>query len=516
MKRLAWHASAALSAATGTLLMATALTPSLAMTPTEVLQRFRAETNRSTPIARVDSIAAHVTAVMGLPPDKALRVRTIAASAVDSDFRHLAWGAVFPRREGALEALAFVFRRHGLLDPKASLQEILAEAVFDQTAGLYLPESHSIVLVEGASRESQYSTLLRQMVRAVQDRAANLNSLRQRAGTSFDAALALYGFLEGQSLMAEQVATKGWSPARGLTPAEDRPSRPYPDTDLLRLVRQIPWRHGLAFAMAQSEGHEVGGPLGALTYPPVSTQQLLHVEAYRARHEPTRPPLARQTEVLTESRVYRLEHVTTMGELYLRAILSRGRDAAAAGSPASHGWRGDTLAVLAAGRSQLFVWDTLWNGDDAARRFDRAYRRFTAERLGVGMAQGPAAFQVGMPDIDPEVFVHRRGNRVLIVEGDVDRYGAEQISEWLGLVESARRGPSLTGPPGLFNRADGALGRLAVDRRRRLGTPLPARTSSPGKKRAASLVESGPRPADGRLVIGAIAPFGESTRFVDP
>src|SRR5262249_43541499 len=150
--------------------------------------------------------------------------------------------------------------------------------------------------------------------------------------------------------------------------------------------------------------------------PPLSTEQVLHPEKYKAKPD---PPTAIDLGKLDVGPGWKELGRNVVGEMQLGVLLRRhgGKNAAA-------GWDGDRYAVFEGPDGRLgLVWLSTWDSEDEAREFLRGYVHFQTTKLG-GDAPQPDVIADGLrrPHKGCVLAAERRGADVAVVEGfDEDR-----------------------------------------------------------------------------------------------
>ncbi|HMB04767.1 MAG TPA: hypothetical protein VKP69_13620 [Isosphaeraceae bacterium] len=170
----------------------------------------------------------------------------------------------------------------------------------------------------------------------------------------------------------------------------------------------FPYLRGLIFCARLTNGGGWDALSDAYRAPPLSTEQILHPEKYRAQLDrPTRVDLGTLEAGCGWHEVGR----NVVGEMQLGVMLRRhgGRNAAA-------GWDGDRYAVFEGPNGRLgLVWLTTWDSEADAREFALGYARFQAAKLG---AAPPPPEKHAEASRQGAVFaLERRGADVAVVEG---------------------------------------------------------------------------------------------------
>jgi hypothetical protein len=144
--------------------------------------------------------------------------------------------------------------------------------------------------------------------------------------------------------------------------------------------------------------------------PPVSTEQILHPEKFRAK--PDFPMLIDLGE-LRPGPPWKEVGRNVLGELQTQVMLGRQ------GASAAAGWDGDRYAVFEGSSGKLgLVWFSTWDTEDDAREFARAYARYQTRRMGKNSFQ-PEQIPDSLWRCTDNVckVVERRGADVTVIEG---------------------------------------------------------------------------------------------------
>jgi hypothetical protein len=156
------------------------------------------------------------------------------------------------------------------------------------------------------------------------------------------------------------------------------------------------WRRGGIFIEQVRQNGGMAAVDKVLAQPPVSTEQVLHVEKYVADERPVAiDVLPLDTLLATKgfTRVWR----TTLGELGTAIVLETHiKDDVAS---ASTGWGGDTLTFYENAEKQpLVAWATAWDTEADAKEFDAVCGRLATALSCESVRKGNAVlFFVGLP-----------------------------------------------------------------------------------------------------------------------
>jgi hypothetical protein len=145
--------------------------------------------------------------------------------------------------------------------------------------------------------------------------------------------------------------------------------------------------------------------------PPLSTEQIIHPEKYKAKPD---PPTAVDLGKLDPGPGWKELGRNVVGEMQLGVLLRRH-----GGKSAAAGWDGDRYAVFEGTEGRLgLVWFSTWDSDDEAREFHKGYVKFQTTKIGDGAAD-PEAFPDALRRPHKAIIFasERRGSDVVVVEG---------------------------------------------------------------------------------------------------
>ena len=262
------------------------------------------------------------------------------------------------------------YRLLGLVPDGLDLRGLLLSVYTEQVAGFYDPDSTALFVMDDQGAEDLRTVLIHELVHAVQDQAANLDSLtsRERGNDRQTAALAA---IEGHAtlVMFEYVTSQLQGRSVDLSEIPDFTARirpalqgmrtQYPAlADAPRVVQETilyPYLEGTGFV--QRLWRSAAGrpsPLAGLL--PQSTEQVSVAEASAGeRDEPT--------EIGLEAALGE-RYSNTLGAMETSVLLTElvGNDAASA----VLGWDGDRFVLVDSPGGSALAWWSVW--DDAAAR----------------------------------------------------------------------------------------------------------------------------------------------------
>jgi hypothetical protein len=274
-------------------------------------------------------------------------------------------------------------RALGLLGPDQDIAELQLQLLGDQVLGFYDDEDQRMVVVtdEGLDALARF-TYAHEYTHALQDAAFDLSSLETDAEGQDDRSLARIALVEGDAV----VAMLAWAVAH-LTQAEllEIQNQESPDTAGIPswLVEQtvvFPYNEGFAWA-----GSLVGDPFtpdfapvdAAFEAPPDSTEQIVHLDKWDPRENPTPVDVVDLAAALGEG--WTEVDNTPIGEAFLRMMLEHHGIEREAALEASAGWGGDRV-VVATGPDDAFAvawrlaWDTPADADEFVAAYSEAIR----------------------------------------------------------------------------------------------------------------------------------------------
>jgi hypothetical protein len=324
------------------------------------------------------------------------RVRSVLAEELDV----AASAADFARMEALEHSL-------GLLPTDVSLREALLDFQAGAVAGFYTPLRRRLYVVydgplEPALPPDVATVFVHELVHALQGSHSQLLDVLIGLDDHDDLAFALGALLEGDALLAafrDREAQTGVArlAARELWADLDLEGSAAPGPEAPRLLResfllQYPLGYAIAEALAARGGSAALD--GALRDPPLSSEALLHPEAYLGDAARTSLPwLELEAEALgaPECRVLARN---SFGELGLRIWVREHGLSEARAAGAAAGWDGDRAAVLDCPEGRRVLWLAQLDAEVDAAELESAAR---AARSGLG--------------------VERRGRRVLLARG---------------------------------------------------------------------------------------------------
>jgi hypothetical protein len=251
------------------------------------------------------------------------------------------------RYAGARSAEAF-----GLLPKGFDLDSFMIDLLTEQIAGLYDPKAHEFYVADWIPIADQRMVMAHELTHALEDQHFEIEDWAKAARPNDDSELAREAVLEGSAMVA-MVEYLLQGSGRSLQDLPDiDPSMLIGDMTETPLLKKappflkdaliFPYLGGLTFSAAILKPTGWEG-LGAIfTKPPVSTQQIMHPELYRASKVPTAVALPSIEKALGPEWTKLEDNI--MGEFGWKEVLRQFLDDPRAKTLAA-AWNGDRYVV---------------------------------------------------------------------------------------------------------------------------------------------------------------------------
>ena len=289
-----------------------------------------------------------------------------------------------------LDGQSQAYKLFGLLPDSLEVKPFLLDLLTEQIAGYYDPTTDTLFIVEGERDDPTTNiTITHELVHALQDQYLDLDSIQNVRGDN-DRQVAAAAVIEGHAtyeqmeLMAGNFTALagGWDAIRERI-REGMQSMPVLATAPLFIQETLifPYLSGAEFVFRFDQRHEGTPPFRRL---PVSTEQVLHFEAYESNDRPTgiRLPAPRGATSVYEN---------DLGEFETRLLLyARLRDIGSAARAAA-GWDGDRYMVVRTPQGNGIVWATVWDSAVDAGEFLAQMDRWAARHLDTSSGGEPSS-----------------------------------------------------------------------------------------------------------------------------
>ncbi len=275
----------------------------------------------------------------------------------------------------------------GLLDEDFDLATTLVDMQAESIAGFYTPDEKRLYIISEYElvETEQKITFAHEYTHALQDQHFGLARLIDVEGNS-DRALAARSLAEGDAtlLMAvyayENVTQTEWDwLAYQASRLEEEKVETAPQA--LGAVSLFPYTYGTQFVLGLFlvEGGWTAVNQ-AYSYPPQSTEQVMHLDKYTSRDEPQSVELPDLAASLGEG--WEQLDRDVMGELVTMLYLGEQLDAGQA-AQAAEGWDGDAYVILRNSQGQrLLVVRAAWDSSAEAQEFSAAFSDYVTKKYG--------------------------------------------------------------------------------------------------------------------------------------
>ncbi len=271
----------------------------------------------------------------------------------------------------------------GVIGPEVDLGELMIDLYSEQTAGFYDSEEEAFYVVEAEEQTGlDKMTIAHEYVHALQDQHFDLDALVE--GLNDDQDTAVSALYEGDATLAmllysdEHVSVfdqlQSYSDAAGFESDVYDASPAF-----IQEAMMFPYVAGLNFVMTLYDSGGWEAVNAAYANPPMSTEQVLHPEAYRRGEEPVDVSLADLAAGLGDG--WEELDNDVLGELGIMLMLSEHEGPAAA-ELAAEGWGGDRYVLLQQGDDGPYVLaiQACWDDGDEVDEFWALYEVYMRHR----------------------------------------------------------------------------------------------------------------------------------------
>ena len=318
-------------------------------------------------------------------------------------------------------------KKFGFVPPDFDLAKNTVDLLTEQAAAFYDFHRKRMFITDWTPSDTRQPALVHELGHALADQNVNLEKFIKQGQKSDDGSLARLAVMEGQAswLMAEYLARKAGqslsaSPILLETMAHtiEAGASEFPvfqsEPLYLRETLVFPYSQGLLFQNAVYARLKQKAFEEVFRKPPVSTQQILHPDAYFAGLQPASPELPR----LPDAHGYKRIAEGTVGELDHAILLEQyaGLEESKAVSP--H-WRGGAYALMERHSPDrvVLLYAVEWDDAASAGRYFRLYRKALEKKWKhLAIETDDAATLAGTGD-DGRFLVRLTGNVVTSLEG---------------------------------------------------------------------------------------------------
>jgi hypothetical protein len=329
----------------------------------------------------------------------------------------------------------------GLLPKNFDLDAFMVELLTEQIAGLYDPKAHEFYIAEWIPLEDQKMVMAHELTHALQDQHFKLEPWVKAARPNDDAELARESFLEGSATAAmvdyllqgtgktvnslPEFDPSTFTGDLGNTPSLAK-APPFIKDSLI-----FPYLSGMTFAIAALKPAGWSSMDKVFANPPVSSQQIMHPELYKAGR--VAPTVTLPNITGNVGKDWKKLDENLNGEFGWLEILKQFLGEARA-KPLAAAWDGDRYQLFENQASKRLLLATrlrLSNAENAARffgQYSELLEKKHAERS--NLFRRPNYFSFDTPD--GGVFLRCAGNDCVTLEGG-DRALFVEINKQIGL-----------------------------------------------------------------------------------
>lgn len=335
----------------------------------------------------------------------------------------------------AFSAYEYLLKQFHIIKPDADLKTLLIDSMYNDLYGFYDPDTKKMVFVERTNNQLAAAVLLHELAHAAQDNTIGLSSYRERYCKNLDSCLAASALIEGQASVVDLLFRiernlKDKSSKEILKSVYDQmqasgnqSAGKKDEIDCLVKVRLFPYTEGTKFVMARYL--EDASFTSMFERVPVSSEQVLHPEKFRADEKPMVTKLSEKKPELSRISDASILLESTLGEYHIQAILGQSiRDNPEKLKTAAAGWGGDSILVFRNGNGFFFAWDTLWDTPADADEFYQCYLDAYKIRNHIQELKSDARSVFSRSEDGSTLMVDKDNRRVFIVEGQLS---AEQL-----------------------------------------------------------------------------------------
>ena len=376
------------------------------------------------PFAGVESAVADLVAITGWKPLKKVEYDTMNRVALKRYLEQKVKDEVKPE-EIRSEELAL--KKLGLVPQEFEFARTMVDLLTEQAAAFYDYRKKKLFLLEGGDPASQSMVVVHELAHALADQRFNLGKYIHK-GKSDDSSLARMAVMEGQAtwLMMESGSRKAGATLKDMPAAlldlagssSEALATQYPVLGraplYIRASLMFPYSEGLRFTHSVYKQEGQAGFSRVFREPPVSSQQILHPEAYFSN---TRPLEVRLPE-LRDERNWTTVTAGSLGEFDHAVLLEQYSGKEQSKTIAPH-WRGGAAAILEhkSNKRTVLLYASEWDSANSARLMFQEYGKVLRGKWKHIRIDSETEVSLSGSGDDGEFRVTLAGTRLSSVEG---------------------------------------------------------------------------------------------------
>jgi hypothetical protein len=375
-------------------------------------------------IDQTDAIAKVVSGLRGLPVKKRIprgvmsqaEIQKRLIARLDQDYG-----------PGELAAEEKTLKRLRLLPADLDYKQEILALLTEQIAGFYDPSVKELYIADWIETGMQKMVMAHEIDHALQDQSFNLDRFTKPDRENGDAQLARQALVEGDGVAlmieymmremgqkndpwADDSIVNAMAAVTGLTGAAEFDKAPL----FLKETLLFPYKEGLRLIAAERRLRPWTDVDAMFARPPVSTEQVMHPEKYRANERPVPVHQA----ALPSLRGWKPIYVNVLGELMFSVLLRQHGVAEPAAQRAAAGWGGDRLAVYESGDARVAIDVSTWDAEaDAIEAMAALTEALPSLAGGAGYGDKGVLYAETAAQEGEVSFVERKGARLLLVVG---------------------------------------------------------------------------------------------------
>ncbi|HKZ78521.1 MAG TPA: hypothetical protein VJ124_09460 [Pyrinomonadaceae bacterium] len=322
-----------------------------------------------------------------------------------------------------MHATETALKKLGLAPEAFRYRPFIIKLLTEQVAGYYDPKAQNFYLADWIELEGQKPVMAHELTHALQDQHFNLRRFEKWPSGDSDAEMAAHALIEGDATLAMTIymarnplVALAFIRSLGATAMASAQFNQAPRA--LRESLIFPYEQGSEWSTSVYKRGGWKMVSDAFVKLPLSTEQILHPEKYISYEPPVKISLPDIGNLL--GRGWRRIDYDVNGEWSYYLILDQFLGAPAESRRAAMGWAGDRYELYEGPLPDQIVIAQLsaWDSENDAREFFDAYTKRTDRRYeGVQVEDGGTSDFHKWQTKEGNVFLERRGERVLILEG---------------------------------------------------------------------------------------------------
>jgi hypothetical protein len=327
---------------------------------------------------KVDEMVSTLSEITGWKIEKRVPSEMLS----NQKFRHLVESGM-KDASGSKEVRAeeLTLKMFGFVPQNFDLVKASVEVVSEQAAAFYDYHKKRLFILESTPPGfDQEIALVHELAHALADQHHHLGKYLKQGSPDDDAATAREAVMEGQAtwLTAQYVLRHGGKEETQPAGADGSEFPAFSNAPLyVRESLVFPYNEGRKFqdALYRRLGRKSFDEV--YENPPLSTQQILHPDAYLAGEKPLDPELPKPEAVFgKDARRFQALAEGSLGE-FDHAVLLRQYVSGREGTEAATHWRGGTYRLYENKREKypVLVFVSAWDSPESARKFFTLYQR---------------------------------------------------------------------------------------------------------------------------------------------